>query len=87
MIWANMPVSGLSGLTCLFGLGRGGGGGGGGVFLGGNITRILRKLTSWGSFFFAQLCRLQANTTFLNTSKGLIFLRRSEAVVPGCSSK
>ena len=81
-----MPVSGLSGLICL-------GGGIFGLFRGDknnvNITQtnFMRFIFLIKSIIVAQLCRLPSNTAFPNTSNGLIFLRRSEAVVPRCFSK
>ena len=59
------------------------------------ITRILHKLTSWGSYIFifsikifvAQLCRLPSNIGFPNTSNGLIFLKLSGTVLYRCSSE
>ena len=87
LVWANIPVSGLSGLICL----------GRGYFRESlfredknnvNITQTNFMMFIFSiKSIFAHLRCLPSNTTFPNTSNWLIFLRRSEAVVSRCSSK
>ena len=50
-------------------------------------TNFMRFIFSMKKVFLAQWCCLPSNTTFPNTSNRIIFLRRSEEVVPRCSSR